>query len=92
MVDDARRIAGASAATPLSEPGWLRSYVLFSELAWPSHIASIEAIRARPAPSISTQTFSIKYLLCRRHHLVECVPTGVCGIRVAACLYSLHFR
>jgi hypothetical protein len=59
---------------------------------WWCGTIDIEAVCLGPAPGITAKTFSIKYLLRRRHHFVDRVPAGIRGVGVAARLDSLHFR
>ncbi|WP_237071995.1 hypothetical protein [Mycobacterium avium] len=54
-------------------------------------IIRVEAVCARPAAGVSTNTVSIENLLRRAHHLVDGVAARVCGVGIAPHLDSLDF-
>ncbi|ORA15429.1 hypothetical protein BST14_12010 [Mycobacterium arosiense ATCC BAA-1401 = DSM 45069] len=55
-------------------------------------VTDVKTVRLRPSPGVATSSFSIEDLLRGRHHFVERIATGVCGVGVAARLDSLYLR
>lgn len=87
-----RRPTTAMASTVTTNAWPHRVEVVLCDLGWRCCIFGVESIRSRPAPGIVTDTVGIENLLCRRHHLVDGVPTSIRGVGVAAQLHSLDFR